>query len=84
MNWINGMLKKVFFTKEVVTYANETLACPQAEEPLKEKQEPVDMRQPPGETAGRHALQRRSRSATDHCRLPLESQNAIFFSGLNK
>lgn len=39
---------------------------------------------PPGESTGRHFLQRRVRNSKDLSRLPMESQNAIFFSGLQR
>lgn len=84
MNWINGMLKRFFPAKAPAGYSAPHASLPQQEMDHSAAWEPDSRQQPPGETAGRHALQRHTRITHYHSRLPLDSQNAIFFSGINK
>lgn len=82
MNWFQGMLKKVFISKSQLGYEVSSQMPPQPEAMLPGTGTNGEM--PPGESSGRHFMQRSSRPHEDHSRLPLEQQNAIFFSGQNK
>lgn len=85
MNWLNSLLKRGLVTegslkttaqvseKSPVAIPNEMAAPASNFDSL-----------PPGEAPGRHFSQQRTQPAQNFNRVPLDMQNAIFFSGMKK
>lgn len=83
MNWIHGLFRRVFADKASGVQISESVITAPLEPERADAPTALPLQPPPGEQTGRHYLQRSSRTKYDRCRLPLEHQNAIFFSGRN-